>query len=563
MSTATATISEDDREPRDGRDAAARSRPRGGKSQSTPEGLPRSMAGGHSPWLIAVVVSIATFMEVLDTSIANVALRYIAGDLAVSGDEATWVLTSYLVSNAVVLPISGWLANVFGRKRFYMACVTLFTLSSLACGFAPNLATLVICRILQGIGGGGLAPSEQSILADTFKPSQRGAAFAVYGIAVIFAPAVGPTVGGYICDHYSWHWIFLINVPVGIASLVLVHLLLVEPAAETKDRKARVRRGIDVDFIGFGLIAVGLGCLQVVLDRGERNDWFGSQFIVLFTVLSIVALVALVPWELSRKQPIVNLRLYASGAFVSANVLMFSLGFVLFGSTQLLPQMTQELFGYTATLAGLVLTPGGFAVMVMMPLIGFLSGRLQARYLVATGFIIEFFALWHLSKFSLDVSYPQLAIARIFQASGIAFLFIPITNAAYVGIPPGQTNEVSALVNLMRNLGASFGISVGQAAILQRAQFHQARLVENTIPTDPQYQQTLARIAGGLARRGIAPAQAHDAAVRQIGEIIGRQSQILSYLEVYRGMAWLALLAVPLVFLLKKSKPGEQSAGGH
>ena len=523
--------------------------------------LPRSVAGGRNPWLIAIVVSIATFMEVLDTSIANVALRYIGGDLAVSLDESTWVLTSYLVSNAIVLPISGWLANVFGRKRFYMACVALFTLSSLACGFAPNLATLVFFRILQGIGGGGLAPSEQSMLADTFKPSQRGAAFAIYGIAVVFAPAIGPVLGGYICDHYSWHWIFLINVPVGLTSLLLVHLLIVEPPAEKKDRKARVRRGINIDFIGFGLVAVGLGAMQVVLDRGERNDWFESSFIVVFTAMSVVALAILIPWELTRKQPIVNLRLYRSLGFVSSNVLMFALGFILLGTTQLLPQMVQELYGYTATDAGLVITPGGFAVMLLMPVVGFAVNKVQARYLVAFGMTIEFFALYHLSTFSLNVSYEQLAIARIFQAAGIAFLFIPITNAAYNGIPPEHSNDASAMVNLMRNLGGSFGISLAQAAILERGQFHRSRLVENASPTNPFYHDAVSRISTALTNGGLASAQATQAAIERIGSIIERQASILSYLEVFRVLAYIALGSVPLVFLLKKAKPGEVHQG--
>ena len=552
MTAAAATTSIDDDAP-----------PTRAAKKAPSADLPRSMAGGSSPWLIAVVVSIATFMEVLDTSIANVALRYIAGDLAVSLDESTWVLTSYLISNAVVLPISGWLANIFGRKRFYMACVALFTLSSLACGFAPNLPLLVVFRILQGIGGGGLAPSEQSILADTFKPSQRGAAFAIYGIAVVFAPAVGPTVGGYICDHFSWHWIFLINVPVGIASLLLAHFLLVEPPAETKERKARAKKGIKIDFVGFGLIALGLGCMQVVLDRGERNDWFDSRFIVTFTVLSAVGLLALIPWELTRKQPIVNLRLYGSGAFISANILMFALGFILFGTTQLLPQMTQELFGYTATLAGLVITPGGFAVMVMMPLVGYLVGHWQARWLVGIGMFIEFCALWHLSGFTLDVTYRDLAIARIFQAAGIAFLFIPITNAAYVGIKPGpdergqRARQSDAQPRReLRHLAEPGGDPRARPV-------PPISLRRNLGPTDPAFQQTLARIAAGLVRRGMSPPQARDAAIQQIGSVLDRQSQFFSYVEVYRSMAWLALLAIPLVFLLRKPKAGEQAQGGH
>ena len=526
-------------------------------SNKSHSALPRSMAGDNNIWLVAIVVSIATFMEVLDTSIANVSLRYIAGDLAVSIDESTWVLTSYLVSNAIVLPISGWLASVFGRKRFYMACVAIFTLSSLACGFAPSLPWLVVFRILQGIGGGGLAPSEQSILADTFTPKQRGVAFAIYGIAVVFAPAVGPTLGGWITDNYSWHWIFLINVPVGILSLCLSHVMLVEPKAETQERRRRIRKGLNIDYVGFGLVAVGLGCLQVVLDRGERNDWFESSFIVWFSIISGVSIVALIVWELVHPHPIVNLKLFGQRTFASSSVLMFALGFILFGTTQLLPQMTQDLFGYNATLAGLVITPGGFVVMCMMPFVGFLVGHWQPRYLVAIGMLIEGLAMWHLSTLELGASYHTLAMARIYQAAGLAFLFVPITNASYVGLKPNQTNEASALINLMRNLGGSFGISIAQALILQRAQFHQSRLVENITPTDPQYHQTLNRIAEGLVHRGAPPAAAIRAAVQQIGEIVMRQAQILSYLEVFRLMAYFAFAALPLVFLLKRAKPGQ------
>ncbi len=357
-----------------------------------------SLAGPHNPWLVAIVVSMATFMEVLDTSIANVSLRHIAGSLAASVDESTWVLTSYLVANAIVLPISGWLATVIGRKRFYMGCVALFTVSSALCGFAPSLPWLIVFRVLQGLGGGGLAPSEQSILADTFRPEQRGLAFALYGVAVVVAPAVGPTLGGWITDNYSWHWIFFINLPVGLLSLALSYYVLVEPPAETAHRRKLLARGLRVDYVGFGLVALGLGSLQVVLDKGERDDWFGSNFIIAFSVISVVALVALVIWELTRDEPIVDLPLLGNRGFAASCLLMFALGFVLFGTTQLLPQMVQEVLGYTATWAGLVITPGGFAVMALMPVVGLLLTKVQARNLIAFGLIVESFSLFNYSQ---------------------------------------------------------------------------------------------------------------------------------------------------------------------
>jgi MFS transporter, DHA2 family, multidrug resistance protein len=341
----------------------------------TPPGLPLSMAGGRNPWVIAFVVSLATFMEVLDTSIAHVALAHIAGNLSASLDESTWVLTSYLVSNAVVLPINGWLATVIGRKRFYMGCVALFTISSLLCGLAPSLTWLIIFRVLQGAGGGGLQPSEQSMLADTFPPDKLGMVFALYRVAVVVAPAVGPTLGGWITDNYSWHWVFLINVPVGLLSLSLTYALLATPPAEERRREAILRRGLRIDYIGFGLVALGLGCLQVVLDKGQREDWFASTFIISFTVIAAVALLALIVRELTHEDPVVDLPLLKNRNFLAANLLMFALGFVLFGTTQLLPQLVQSLLGYTATIAGLVLTPGGFVIMALMPVVGFLVGK--------------------------------------------------------------------------------------------------------------------------------------------------------------------------------------------
>ncbi|HEX3724717.1 MAG TPA: DHA2 family efflux MFS transporter permease subunit, partial [Pirellulales bacterium] len=409
------------------------------------------MAGGRSPWLIALVASIATFMEVLDTSVANVALRHIAGSVAASVDESTWVLTSYLVSNAIVLPISGWLATVIGRKRFYMSCVALFTVSSLLCGLAGSLGWLIFFRVLQGLGGGGLAPSEQSILADTFPAEKRGLAFSLYGVAVVVAPAAGPTLGGWITDNYTWHWIFFMNVPVGLASLALSWWLLTEPPAETQHRAELLRRGVRVDYWGFGFVAIGLGSLQIVLDKGQRDDWFGSNFIIGFSLLAGVALALLVVRELTCDDPIVDIPLLADRGFLGANVVMLAMFFILLGTTQLLPQFVQDVLGYTATDAGLVITPGALAVMALMPIAGLLLKVVQPRSLIAFGLVVGAFALFHLAHFDALVSFSDIMWARVYQASGVAFMFVSVTTAAYVGLPPEKSNNAAALINLSRN----------------------------------------------------------------------------------------------------------------
>src|SRR5689334_13538868 len=334
-------------------------------------------------------------MQVLDTSIANVALRHIAGSLGAGIDESTWVLTSYLVASAVVLPISGWLSGVIGRKRFYMLCVAIFTVSSILCALAPNMASLIVFRILQGLGGGGMAPSEQAMLADTFPPRQRGQAFALYGVAVIVAPTVGPTLGGWLTDNLSWHWIFLINGPIGLLSLLLVQWMVTEPAALERERRQRVAGGLKVDWVGFLLVSLALGCLEIVLDKGEREDWFASYFIVTFAVVSLLSFVLIVPWELSRQDPIVNVRLFAHRQFAMSCLLMLAVGAMLFSSTQLLPQLLQIHYGYTAMLSGFVLMPAGLVMMLIMPVVGKLSNLIAAKYLIVFGMVILAFGMWY------------------------------------------------------------------------------------------------------------------------------------------------------------------------
>jgi MFS transporter, DHA2 family, multidrug resistance protein len=516
-----------------------------------------------NPWLVAVVVSIATFMEVLDTSIANVSLAHIAGSMAASTNESTWILTSYLVSNAIVLPISGWLANVIGRKRFYMLCVALFTASSLLCGMAPTLGWLIFFRVLQGIGGGGLAPSEQAILADTFTPKQRGQAFALYGLAVVVAPAIGPTLGGWITDNLTWRWIFFINVPVGFISLFLTYHVLQESPAAIAQHREVAKRGFRVDYLGFALVALGLGSLQVVLDKGQEDDWLSSGFILSFTILAAVGIIGCAIWEFITDDPIVDLPLLKRFNFAFANIMMFAIGFILFSTTQLLPQYTQGLLGYTATQAGLVISPGGFAVMLSMPLVGFLVNRVPAKWLIAFGMLVEGIAMFNMCNFNTQVSFRTLAIARIFQASGLAFLFVPINTVAYSGLPPNKSNHASALINLSRNLGGSVGVAVANTLLFRRSQFHQNRLIEQYSIYNQVFVNTRHALTQTLMRTGIGPTEASNRALSMMYATVQREATMLSYIDVFKVMAIASLLMIILVMFLKSPKPGAGAPAMH
>jgi len=519
-----------------------------------------SVAGGRDPWPIVGIISIATFMEVLDVSIVNVALNHIAGSLSASYEQATWVLTSYLVSNAVIIPMSGWLSETIGRKRYYMLSVALFTLASLACGMSTSLPMLIAARVAQGIGGGGLAPVEQSMLADTFPPEKRGGAFAAYGVVVIVGPILGPTLGGWITEHLSWHWVFLINAPVGLVSLVLVWMFVDESKAVRRRRRERLSRGLRIDFIGFALIALFLGCLEVTLDQGELKNWFESPMITGFAVISGIAFLALIPWELVHQHPVVNLKLYANRNFAISSLLMLVTGAVVFGSTQFIPQLLQNVMGYTAELAGMALTMGGLVAFVVMPLAGILTNRFDARYLVGAGLLIQAFALWHMTTLNAQISFWDAAWVRLYQAVGLPLLFIPITNSAYVGLRPEDSDQASGLLNVARNLGGTIGISTVQTMLARSEQFHLDRLVEYLNPLDSNYRIMLDRLTQELASRGMSQVEAGRTAVAMLYQQTQTQAQMLSFLDIFNVFTILVLLAFPLVFLMRKPQGGAPAA---
>jgi len=505
-----------------------------------------------NPWIIAITVTLATFMEVLDTSIANVALPHIAGSLSAGQDESTWVLTSYLVSNAIVLPLSGWLSSIMGRKNFYMSCVALFTVSSFLCGLAPNLATLIVCRVLQGAGGGGLQPSEQAILADTFEPKKRGMAFAVYGIAVVTAPAIGPTLGGWITDNFTWRWIFFINIPVGIISILLTSRLIQDPPFLKRRKLSETK----IDYVGLGFVALGLGALQIVLDKGQRDDWFESHFIVTLSIIAAAALIFVIFWEWTHKDPIIDLHLFRDRTFGVSSLLMFMLGFALLGSTLLLPLFMQTLLGYTAERAGLALMPGGFTIIVLLPLVGFLLSRYSPRWLLVFGLVILSGSLFHMAGFDLDIDFRTAAVARMFQAAGMAFLFVPINTAAYAFLPRDKNNAASGLMNLARNMGGSVGISLVTTMLDRRTQVHLNDLSHNVSASNPAFRSMLQGATQAMRAHGSSGAFATQQAYALVAGTMQRQAAMLAYLDDFRLLGISILVMVPLVFLMKKGKPG-------
>lgn len=517
----------------------------------------------HNPWLVALTVTLATFMEVLDTSIANVALPHMAGSLGASLDEATWVLTSYLVASAVILPISGWCANRFGRKRFYMSCVVMFTCCSLLCGIAPNLHFLIIARILQGLGGGGLAPSEQAILADTFPANKRGQAFALYGMAVVFAPAIGPTLGGWITDNFNWHWIFFINLPVGILSFFLTNRMVEDPPQMIERRKAT--RHLKVDFMGLGLVGIGVGLLEFTLDRGQEKDWFSDLSIRTSFIAAIALLIVFVFWEWRHPDPIVDIKLLKNRNFGTSVFLQLVLGTVLFGSTVLIPQYLQTLLGYTAERAGMVLSPAGFVLMAMMMVSGRLVGKLDARAMAAFGYFCTAIGLYNLTRLDLTTAYSAATMFRIFQVMALPFVFIPISTLNYVGVPIEKNNQISSLSNFARNIGGSAGTALLTTFIARTAQTHQQSLGAKAIPGSAAWSYYIDSFRSMFVGRGIPAAQAGQMAVGQAYREMQLQASMLSYHNAFAVLATIILFLVPLPFVMRlpKKRPARAGGGGH
>jgi DHA2 family multidrug resistance protein len=516
----------------------------------------RSAAGVYSPWLIVALISIPTFMEVLDTSIANVSLDHIAGGLSITTDQSTWVLTSYLVANAIIIPISGWLSDAIGRKRYFLISIALFTLSSFLCGIAPNLSTLVIARVFQGIGGGGLAPVEQSMLADTFPPQQRGMAFAAFAIVVVVGPVLGPTLGGYITEVASWHWVFLINVPVGIAAFFLVEVFVDEPERVKQDRAEKLHGGLRIDYIGVILVALGLGFFELTLDRGLREDWFSSGFIITTAAISASSLIGLVLWELNHRDPVIDLRLLKNRNFSLTLLIMGITGLILFGTTQLIPQMLQQVLGYSSFQAGLALTAGGVATLVAVPFAGRLTGKVDPRALLIPALLVQAAALWNMTHLTADISFHDAAIARLYQAMALPFLFVPINAVAYVGLPQNKTAQASSLLNVARNLGGTIGISSAQTMFASALQRNQASMVEKLSPIDPNYNDWIGKASDAFGGTGD---QATSLAVLY-GQV-QRQAAMLSFLDVFHSLMIVVLIVTPLVLLMRPPKGGGEGQG--
>jgi len=520
-----------------------------------------------NPWVVALTVTLATFMELLDTSIANVSLPYIAGGLGRSYDEVTWILTTYLVANAVVLPMSAWLSRVFGRKNYYMACVTLFTITSFFCGIAPSLGVMLFARILQGIGGGGLAPVEQAILVDTFPPAKRATAFALYTVAIVTAPAIGPVLGGWITDNYNWRWVFLINIPIGILSLFLTGRFVHDPPSFEAER-ANVRSAsgkLRVDGIGIALIGLGSAALEILLDRGQIDDWFGSPFITWMFVIGIGCLTIAVFWELNHPDPVIDFHMLKTRNFAIANVFYFVFGFGLFASTTMIPQILQSLYGYRAIDAGLVLGPGAFVITLLAPVGAQLvqRGIIHPRILLFGAVMVVGLSFIHYSHFNLDTDYRHYALARALQGLGYAFFFVPLSVISYSQLRPDQNNKASSLTNFFRNWGGSFGIAFITTMSERRQNFHQSIVGANLSASSPFLQQAVQQTADYLQAHGFSHADALNAAYARYYNQLGSQTRLLAFMDCFHVIGLVTLIAAPLVLLTKNFKIGGKAPAAH
>jgi MFS transporter, DHA2 family, multidrug resistance protein len=500
-----------------------------------------------SPWVVAVVVTIGTFMEVLDTSIANVALPHIAGSLSASLDEGAWVLTSYLVANAVVLPISGWLSSILGRKNYFILSVTLFTVFSAACGFAPTLGLLVLFRVAQGLAGGGLQPSVQAILADSFSPQKRGMAMSLYTIAILVAPVLGPTAGGWITDNYSWRWIFYINIPIGILCVFFTRIVLEDPPF-MKEAKERARK-LSVDWAGLGFISIGLATLEIVLDKGQELDWFGSPFIVFFASVSLIAIAGAIYWELKCSNPIANLRLFKERNFLFCCILILGFYAALYASTFLLPNFMQEMLGYSATTSGMVFSPAGLCTMIEVPIVGYVLTRgYDPRKMVFFGLVVVASSFWWMSSLNLDIAERDIILPRIVQVLGAGIVTVPVSTIIFRFLPKTESSQAAGLYALMRNEGGSIGIALVSTMLQRKAQLHQQILGENLTASSSLMRQY-------IARTGASPGNVADhryLAMANLYSTMQRQAMLLSYMDQFRMICGIILCMLPLVFFLKR-----------
>ena len=509
----------------------------------------RDWKPSFNPWIVALTVTLATFMEVLDSSIANVALPHIAGSLGATYEESTWILTSYLVSSAIVLPVSGWLSTIMGRKRFYMTCVALFTICSFLCGIAPTLPFLILARVLQGAGGGGLQPSEQAILADSFPPEKRSLAFAMYGMAVVVAPAIGPTLGGWITDNFNWHWIFFINIPVGILSLFLTQRLVEDPPWLKEQKKS----GIRIDYIGLSLIVIGIACFQIVLDKGQEDDWFSSKFIITMFCIGIPVLIAFFLWEWFHDHPIVDVRLLNNRNFGTAVFFSFILGIVLFGSTVLIPEFLQSSLGYTAERAGLAMSPGGLVLVFMMPIAGLiLQTKVDPRLLVSIGFLGTCITLHMMSIIYLQIDFHTVVVLRMIQVVFLPLIFIPISTLNYIGVPREKSNQVSGISNFSRNLGGSIGTSLLSSFLARQNQMHQSSLATHTDPSNPSYVTMLSSLKNVYISQGFDAITAGQKALASIYANMRAQAGAMSFENAFWVMSFLIGCLVPLPFIMRR-----------
>lgn len=519
--------------------------------------LPRSAAGPGGPWLMVAVISLATFMEILDVSVANVALGDISGNLGASYEQGTWMITTYLVANAIIIPISGFLTRAIGRKRYFMISIALFTLASVTCALAPNLTALLISRAFQGIGGGGLAPVEQSMIADSFPPEKRGLAFATFGMVVVIGPILGPTIGGWITDTLSWHWIFLVNLPVGLIAFMAVSAVVVEAEPLRQDTRRAHENGLKIDWTGFLLMAVGIGALLVMLDRGQQQDWFADPVIRVLAILAVLGIAAMILWEFHHPDPIVPLPLLLNRNVAICTVMIMTVGLLVFGTIQLVPQLLQQVYGYPAFEAGLALTIGGLFTIVLMPISGILASRVDVRMLLVPAFGVQAVSFWLLSQFNPQSTFWNAVEARFVISIGLPFLFIPITNAAYIGLKPGESDRVSAMLNFFRNLGGAFGISLCQTLLARRMQMHQDRMTEGLNGLNPVFTHAIDSLTQSLGDR-----------TRALAVIYGqvqRQAAILSYDDVFHVLMIGVICILPLVIVLRPQgddRPASSSRSG-